>query len=202
MKGRNGRFTTQTGLKPSEEAELVAQVISAITGARFEVVTPPPGFPFPTQNLSWFLRCRSRADIEKIPYLNTVWRETRGPMWLESLALGDTVDWIGLAYGPEMADESLNINYSRSGETEFKAELGRRFPLVLERLDEYTKVADRVSEKTKVPLEIRRSGSGGMMVFTLAARITPERPSRMSLEAGAKAAIEALKEAYSEILRI
>ena len=189
-------------MKPSVEAEMVRDVVSAVTGAKFEIVTPPPGFPFSTEGTSWFLRCRSRADIENVPYLNTVWREKRGLIWLESLALGDTVDWIGLAYGPEMADESLNFNYAHLSDLEFKAELGRRFPLVLERLEEYSEITKKISAKTKAHLEIKRSGSGGMMVFTLASQMRSERPSRKSLEKIARSTIGAMKAAYSEILKI
>jgi hypothetical protein len=190
------------GLKSSAEAVLVREVLSDVTGAKFEIVMPSPGFPFSAENISWFLRCRNRTDIEKVPYLNTVWKERRGLVWLESLALGDTVDWIGLAYGPEMADESLNLNYSHLNDLDFKAELGRRFPLVLERLEEYSKVAEKISDKTKVRLEIKRSGSGGMVVFYLASQMSFGTPSRKSLEMKAKSTIGAMKAAYSEILKI
>lgn len=184
------------------EAELVGEVVSEVTRAKFEVVSPPPGFPFPTKNLEWLVRCRNLPDIEKVPYVNTVWRETKGPIWLESLALGDSVEWIGLAYGPEMADESLNLDYARMGESEFKAELGKRFPLVLERLEQYSEVAAKESARTKTHLEIRRAGSGGMIVFTLAARMNVGEPSRASLSRGVRANVGALKEAYAEILKL
>jgi hypothetical protein len=184
------------------EAELVREVVSEVTRARFEVVSPPPGFPFPAKNLEWLVRCRKLPDINEVPYVNTVWRETKGPIWLESLALGDSVDWIGLAYGPEMADESLNLDYARMDESEFKAELGKRFPLVLERLEQYSEVAAKESARTKTRLEIRRAGSGGMIVFTLAARMKVGEPSRASLTREVKANIAALSAAYSQILKL
>jgi len=183
------------------EAELVREVVSGVTGAKFEVVSPPPGFPFP-KGLEWLVRCRSLPDIKKVPYLNTVWREADGPVWLESLVLGDSVDWIGLAYGPEMADESLNLDYARMDDAAFKAELGKRFPLVLERLERYSGIAARVSAKTKTHLEIRRAGSGGMIVFTLAARMNVTRPSRASLLRRVRGNVGALRVAYSEILEL
>jgi hypothetical protein len=101
-----------------------------------------------------------------------------------------------------MADESLRLNYSSLADPEFKAELGRRFPLVLERLEQYSKAIGKVSDDTKVHLELRRSGTGGMAIFTIAARLRLENPDRKTLERGAKAAIEALKTAYSQVLKI
>lgn len=183
-----------------KEAEVVRDLVSEVTGAKFEVVSPPPGFPLPTKRVEWLVRCRSLPDIERVPYVNTVWREAKGPVWLESLVLGDSVDWIGLAYGPDMADESLNLDYARMDDPEFKAELGKRYPLVLERLERYSGIAERVSSKTKTDLEVRRAGSGGMVVFTLAARMNVARPSRASLLRGVRASVGALQAAYSDIL--
>src|ERR1700733_5409773 len=96
-----------------EEVEFVMDLVSKATNARFEVVQPPPDHPLPIQNLEWFIRCRKLEDIEKTRYLNTVWKERNGSIWLESLAVGNTMSWIESAYGQEPAIKSLDLDYSQ-----------------------------------------------------------------------------------------
>ncbi len=186
-----------------DEKDFVRKALWEATDAHFEVVAPNPAFPLPVDSLEWFMRCRNKDEIEAAPYLNTVWKEKSGRIWLESLALGDTIDWIELAYGEERAAASLDLDYSRFDEEWFQSDFNRRFPIIMARIREYEGVVAAISKTRRVHLEIRRAGSKGMLLFTIAARV--ERPKGAGLESlrsAIKKNASALKEAYEAIANL
>jgi len=185
------------------EQELVRETVSEATGVHFEVVPPHPAFPLAVDRLEWFMRCRNREEIAKVPYLNAVWKEKGVGVWLESLAVGDTIDWIELAYGDEKAGESLDTDYSRFEDASFQQDFKQRFPIVMARIREYEQVAAEVSKKRKVKLQIRRAGSRGMLVFTVAALVqTRKGASPASLVSALKKSVSAMKEAHQTIAEL
>jgi hypothetical protein len=199
-KARSAR--RQKGPKLSEQ-EFVRETVSEATGARFEVVAPHPAFPLAVDRLEWFMRCRNQEEIAKAPYLNAVWKERGVGIWLESLAVGDTIDWIELAYGDAVAGESLDLDYSRFGDASFREEFGRKFPIVVGRIEEYERAAAGVAKSRRVHLEIRRAGSKGILVFTAAALVRiPRRATQKSLGSALRRGVSALKEAYGQIARL
>ena len=194
--------TRREAPKPSEQ-EFVRETVLKAAGVRFEVVAPHPAFPLAVDRLEWFMRCRNREEIEKAPYLNAAWKEKGVGIWLESLAVGDTVDWIEIAYGDEKVGESLDIDYSRFEDKAFQEDFKQRFPIVLERIREYEQAAAGVSKKRKVQLQIRRAGSRGMLVFTVATLVRgPKRATLASLGSAIRKNVSALKEAYQQIEKL
>jgi hypothetical protein len=190
----------RTKVPKTSEQEFVRETVSKATGVQFEVIAPHPAFPLAVDKLAWFMRCRNRDEIAKAPYLNAVWKEKGAGIWLESLAVGDTIDWIELAYGEERAGESLDIDYSRFDDPTFQAEFKQKFPIVLARIREYEEAAAGISKRRKVHLEIRRAGSRGMLVFTIAARLDmPKGATLGALGSAVRKNASALKEAYEEI---
>jgi hypothetical protein len=173
-----------------DEKVLVREALLEATGASFEVVAPNPAFPLPVESLEWFMRCRNKDEIEAAPYLNTVWKEKGGRIWMESLALGDTIDWI-------------ELDYSRFDEDWFQADFNRRFPIIMARIREYEGVVAGISKTRRLHLEIRRAGSKGMLVFTIAARVdVPKGAGPESLRSTIKKNAQALKEAYEAIANL
>jgi len=184
----------------TNEQEFVREEISKATGVHFEIVPPHPAFPLAVDRLAWFMRCRNKDEIAKSPYLNAAWKERRVGIWLESLAVGDTIDWIELAYGDEKAGASLDIDYSRFEDPAFQADFGQRFPIVMEWIREYEKVAADISKEMRVKLQVRRAGSKGMLVFTLASLVAaPKSASRASLGSALRKNVDALRKAYERI---
>jgi len=185
------------------EEEVVKETILAQAGVHFEVIAPHPAFPLPVEKLDWFMRCRIKDEIAAAPYVNAAWKEKRGPIWLESLAVGDTLDWIELAYGADQAEASLNTDYSRFGDASFKAEFGQRFPIVMRRVKEYEDKVAVVAKRTKVRLELRHAGSKGLLVFTVAARVdVPKAATMVPLQNALKKAVEGMSAAYSSIEKL
>lgn len=185
------------------EQEFVRETVSNEARVHFEVVAPHPAFPLAVDKLGWFMRCRNKDEIVKAPYLNAVWKEKGVGIWLESLAVGDTIDWIELAYGEERASASLDIDYSHFDEPSFQADFNRKFPLVLGRIREYEEAAAGVSKRRKVHLEVRRAGSKGMLVFTIAACLVVRKgASQAALGNAIRKNASALKAAYEKIAKL
>ena len=185
------------------EQEVVTRALEEATGVHFEVIAPHPAFPLPVESLDWFMRCRNKDEIDRSPYLNAAWKDKGGPMWLESLAVGDTVDWIELAYGEDKVGDSLSIDYSRFDDKSFQDDFSQKFPIVLERVREYDQAAADVSKRRRVQVEIRRAGTKGIMVFTISARLDLQRGATKRVLANAVAKnAAALNETYSAIGQI
>ena len=187
----------------ASEQEFVRDTVSEAAGVHFQVVAPHPAFPLAADRLEWFMRCRNGEEIAKAPYLNAVWKERGAGIWLESLAVGDTVDWIELAYGDEKVGESLDIDYSRFDDPSFQQDFSQRFPIVMRRIREYEQIAADISKKRKVKLQIRRAGSRGMLVFTVAALVqSPKGATHASLKSALKKNVAALKETHQQIAQL
>jgi len=185
------------------EKDLVRETVSEATGVHFEVVPPHPAFPLPVEKLDWFMRCRDKNEIASAPYLNVAWKERGGAVWMESLVVGDTVDWIEIAYGDEKAGQSLDIDYSRFDDPAFQDDFKMRFPIVIGRIREYEEAVAAVAGGTKTKLELRRSGTKGMLVFTVAAKVEVRKgASQETLRSAVRKNAAALKEAYEKIQRL
>jgi hypothetical protein len=179
------------------QAELVRDLVSAATGASFEIIQQSADRPIPIHNLEWFIRCRKLGDIERVPYLNSVWKVKDGRVWLESLALGDTFEWISSAYGEEAAEDSLDFNYSGFIDDMFRREFEAKYPVVARRIKVCESVAEQVSREKGVHLELRASGSKGIVVFTLASWI---QPVDSSLKRSIEAVVVSLKVCYERAM--
>ena len=188
----------KTKAPKAPEEETVRLAVEEATGVSFEVIPPHPAFPLPVDRVEWFMRCRKKEEISRAPYLNVAWKEKGAGVWLESLAVGDTVDWIELAYGEEKVNESLNLDYTTFDEPAFQDSFRQKFPIVIERIREYERVVATVAKRRKVKLQIRRAATRGMLVLTVAAFFKGQK-SASSLRTAVEKNASALKEAYRQI---
>ncbi len=183
-----------------KEVEAVQEMLLSLTGTKFEATNVPDQLRNRSLQPKWFLKCNDMQQARVIPYLNEVWKEEEGAIWMESLPLGDTIDWIEVAYGEEAAAASIDVNYSEFGSKEFQARFGREYPLVYQRIQRYEEVADRVSRDKKAHLELRKSGSKGIVVFSFAVRIAKVDSKTLARKIGTS--LNALKEAYAQAMQV
>lgn len=182
------------------EAEAVREVLSSITQVHFEVTNVPDDFQTQSLHARWFIQCLDTKEARAVPHVNKAWQQEDGSVWLESLPLGDTIDWIEVAYGEEAAARSLDTNYSDFGTKDFQAGFGNTFPLVYQRIQTYAEVASRISKEKKVHLELRNNGSKGIVVFTFVSKIGLHDSKTLSTKV--EASVEALKEAYTRAMQV
>jgi hypothetical protein len=182
-----------------KEAESVKEMLSKLVGSVFEVSNTPDDFQNQSIHPRWFLKCNDRSQANNTPYVNEAWKQPDGTVWLESAPLGDTIDWIEMAYGEEAAAKSIDVNYSDFVSKEFQETFGREYPLVYQRIQQYSEIATQVSSARKVQIELRNSGSKGIVVFTFAAKMKDVEAK--SLEKKLSANVEALKDAYTQSMQ-
>jgi len=187
-------------LKGQAQRDLIRDLVSEATNARFEIIERAEDGSFPVKGVEWFMRCRNEEDIRKTPYLNTVWKERDGPVWMESLAIGDTFDWIGSSYGEETAGNTLDLNYSEFAEKRFRSQFNAKYPLVQRRIQSCETIAVEAGRRHRVHLELRSIGSKGIVVFTLSARLSALE--KASLAKRVKSSVTALREAYEQVTQI
>jgi len=105
----------------------------------------------------------------------------------------------GGSYGEEAGAESLDLNYSDFSDRKLRAEFERKYPLVQQRIQYCELIAEEAAKKHGVHLELRSSGSKGIVVFTLAARISAQDSA--SLGKHVDACVAALRDAYAQAMQ-
>jgi hypothetical protein len=178
-------------------AEKTAELLSKITGAPFQVSKPHPEDPVNREKLVWFVSYRDASFVSKVPYVQRAWK-SKGEIILESTDLGDMLEWIELAYGEEAAGRSLNTDYSGLSSKELQTKFGKEYPLVYQKIRMYEGIVTEISKKRSVRVELRYSGSKGILTFTFTARLEDDPKS---LETRIEANVEALKHAYGQAMK-
>jgi hypothetical protein len=177
---------------PMIEAKKIQDVISRIIGVQFEITNIEENRPNSLIHPLWYMSCLEITQASKIPYVNSLWREG-GEIWVESLTIDNSSQLIELTYGEEAAARSSDLGFESE---EFQLELHRDYPIVFQKIQRYKSIANQVSERRKVQLELKKEGAEGIVDFTFVAKIMDTDDK--SLENKLRANVEALKEAYQQ----
>lgn len=180
----------------TEEAYSLRDIMSKITGVEYDIREALPDFPPPSDCASWYLLGREFRRPKGTPYASTVWEDQDGRVYLESMYIGNTTEWIGPAYGEAGVIKGLKIDYSEFPQA--RKMLAEMFPLVEKRIDRYEKILVNTSAKYDVNLCLRCAGEKGGATFFIAAKIEGKRLTSEKEDA-IKRNVEALRTAWSEI---
>jgi hypothetical protein len=178
------------------EAERIREAVSELTGARFEI-RETSALPAVFARAVWFMRCREITQASKIPYVNSLWRESN-EIRIESLTTGNASQWIEQTYGEGAVYSIVGADMTEFGSAAFRNEFLRPFPKVKKKLDGYGQVLKRVSKEYGTKLEIRYEGRKGLASFFLDAVVDVSSKSIESELKDIANAIDALKEAYEQ----
>lgn len=183
-----------------DEPEMIRDRVSKLTGARFEM-REVRNRPARLVHAIWFMRCREITQSNKIPHVNSLWRED-GEIRIESLTIGNASQWIEQEYGEEAVYPIAGMDLTDFGIADFRNEFLNPFPKIKDKLDGYERRLRRISKKYGKKLEVRYDGRRGLVTFYLDAIIDAKRGNiEWELES-IETAIRALKEAYQEITEI
>lgn len=177
------------------EAEVVRDLLSRLTGAPFRVTNPEPADPFIRTKLIWFVACPDAFYLNRMAYAQRVWKDEVG-ITIETDFLGNTVDWIELEYGDDVAGKSRTMDYTDFWSKQVQDEFALEYPRVAERVKLYQRIAANVSKRKAVNIEVRATNSDGMVWLTLAANAG--NPDSKNLESVIATNVNALKEAFEE----
>jgi hypothetical protein len=181
----------------TEEAYSLRDIISKVTGVGYDVREALPDFPPPGNHASWYLLGREFRGPSGTPYASTVWEDRDGRVYLESMYIGNTTEWIGPTYGEAGVIRGLKIDYSVFDRA--RKSLAEMFPLVEERLDRYESILTNTSSKYHVNLRLRCDGGMGGATFFIVAKIEGKGLTAEKKAETIKQNVEALRAAWNEI---
>ena len=172
------------------EAEDVRTAISQLTRAEFEI-GDPGGYPVELGTVSWFLWCPEITQMREIPYINVIWANKEGIIYLDSMPLGNTTNWVESAYGEEAAARAMDLDFGDFAEV--RSEFEHDFPLVGKRINEYERIVSNVSDQRAVAIGIFFHGRKGRATLRLRGKLTEQAGRTNSVERTVKALEEAWK---------
>ena len=178
------------------EAEEVRQWVSKLTRANFQI-TDPGRYALQPEKVKWFFWCPEITEMREIPYLNVVWADKSGNIYLDSMPVGNTTDWVESAYGEEAARRSMDMDFADFSRA--RDEFERAFPLVGKRITEYEKTASDVSTRRNLLIDIFYHGRKGRATLRLRGRIPAGDSSTGPVWDRIEATVKALKEAFDSL---
>jgi hypothetical protein len=180
----------------SENAEELRDLMTKLTGRKYDVREAKAGFPPLSHHSSRYVFAPS-LEAKSSRYARKLWRDNQSSIYIESFYLGDTTRWIEDEYGEEGATVASAIDHSDFAVA--RAILAKKFPVVEKSLRDYEKIVSDVSAKRGVNLSIGYEGSNGGAIFYLNAKIEAG-PHHVGKDAEQiERNLEALKEAWAKI---
>jgi len=178
-----------------EEANVLCQIMSKLTRAKYEIRSGVPNFP-PEDHEGWFVFA---PKLGKTAYARKTWGDKEGNVFIESMYLGDTGHWVETEYGERGAIAAFELDYS-----DFDAVrkiLAEKFPLVEESLRDHEKIVAQVASKHKVDLRMRYDTRKGGATVYLHAKIEAKGLDSKSKIDKIRLNVGAMKEAWRNIER-
>jgi hypothetical protein len=182
-----------------EGAFVIRDMVVAATGSTYGIKAALPEFPPPSHHASWYLLGNELRGPNSTMHAHTAWEDDSGNIFIRSMYLGDTTDWIGPSYGEEGAIDAMRIDYSDFNRA--RKMLARKFPLVEERLSRYERILGDISSKYHVALTLWCAGEMGLATFYVIAKISARDLAAEEKAKMVKLNVKALKEAWNEIDR-
>jgi hypothetical protein len=153
-----------------EEAEAVCDAMNDWTGAEYDVM--PPKFSYRGYNSwVWFVLAEFVPKSGLTDHANALWKDESGVVWIESIRVGDTINWVELDYGEEGVGESLEMDLTDFSKPEVRREFGNHFPVVYDYITKYEKILAEVSSNEGVSLQMKYRGEKGAAFFYMDAKI-------------------------------
>jgi hypothetical protein len=178
--------------------ELVRGLVNQLTNSHFEL-SDPNRYPVPRGNLNWFMWCPEILEMRKIPYINVVWADKQDNVYLESMPVGNVLEWVEQSEGEDAVRQVLQMDLTGLGTRELRSLLGRDFPTIESRLAACEEIAEEVSSRRRVKVELIWHGRKGATACRLRSVIRFNDSSRESMKTELESALGALREAFDKI---
>jgi len=183
-----------------ESAEEIRQLVSELTKSTFKL-TSSDRYPVPSENVKWFMWCPEITEMREIPYLNVVWADKDDNIYLDSMPIGNTTNWVARDYGEKAAQDAMDLDFSDYPIAISKLE--HSFPLVGSRISTLEEIVKEISAKTGLSIEVFHYGRKGRATLRLRGRVSAgdSSGSSSSLDRMNKIrqSVDALKEAWERV---
>jgi len=182
----------------AEEAYSLRDLMSKVTGVAYDVREALPDFPPPADHASWYLLGREFRGPKGVAHADTVWEDRDGRVFIESMYVGNTTEWIEPVYGEKGVIALMKIEHPDVESA--RKSIAEKFPTVEKRLRYYERTIADISSERKVSLGLRSVGKGGFTSF-IVAKIEAKGLAEEEKEKIFKQNVDALKAAWDKIMR-
>ena len=179
------------------EVETIVRFVSDLTHSPFQV--REPFLSYSIGKSKWFIGCPDAYYAARAPYLTEVWADKEDNIWLESMELGNTIEWTEQLQSERLLPKLQKMDLTDFAKPEVRKEFGKTFPRVLKRLNGYESVVARVSLESGIHLEIRYDAEKTIVGFNIGAKILVKGLDLQSKLEKIRAAAEALRKACDGI---
>ncbi len=182
----------------NEEAEMIREAISRFTKTEYEFSEPLQGFPSPEKDVVWLIispfQLAERVD-SPAPF---IWEDKSGILHVESVQLGNTIEWVEQTYGEKGAIKvsSMALDFSKPKSRE---EFKKLFPTAYRRLSDYEKILAEVSSMRATSLSMNYERNQNMVSFYAVATFDARGLDTQTKIERIKLTIEAIREALDRI---
>ncbi len=156
----------------AEEVKVIQKRLIELTGAQFKVVKLRRDSPVWRDKLVWLIQCSDLQRLGETGYANTVWKDPDSNVCIDTVSIGDTLEWIETEYGEQACGEAINMKFGQLTSREDRQKFGERFPTADKRLRAYEAMVERVSATRSVDIMIRREKSEGITTFYVTAKVS------------------------------
>jgi len=180
-----------------EEARLIRDAMSKITGAKYEIRDVLPKFRSRFYDQVWYVLASQLEQTKLTAFAHTAWEDPNRHVNLQSMSIGSTTEWTEYLYGEEALDAVMKLG-SEDFQT-VKKELSKRYPKIGKRLDKIEGILTDVSSKHRVGLYLRGVGGDESTALFIEARFEIRVSNSADFEKALKQAVLALKDAWDRI---
>ncbi len=145
----------------AQEVKVGQKKLIELTGARFKVVKPRRDSPVWRDKLVWLIQSSDLQRLGETSYANTIWKDTDGIVSIDTVSIGDTLEWIETEYGEQACGEAIKMKFGQLTNGEDRQKFAERFPNADKRLRAYEAIVERVSATRSVDIIITREKSWG-----------------------------------------
>jgi len=178
------------------EAETLRRAVSEVINADYETRMAEPNFP-PASSATWYIFAPDISQLSKTAPARKIWEDGEGNLYIESIFLGNTTDWIGHHYGEESAIQATRMDFSDFSTV--RKELASRFPLFDKDLREYEGMLADVSQKYGVELRMRYDSGKGVAILYMNAKIKTKGLDLQAKIEKVRLNVRALQEALGRV---
>jgi hypothetical protein len=183
------------------EAEAVRDLLSRLTDCPFRICEPDPFEPVAEGEPVWFVSCPELIYCAEVAHALLAWKGSTKNVMIQTIPLRYNVHFIERVYGLIAGDIAHDAGLLDFEDPRARTRLAEDFPLSEELLRVYEGVAERTAKEKGVTLRLVYAGKRRARRCSYGA-IVKSREDLASELAEIERSVDALKEAYRELVRI
>ena len=134
------------------EAETTKRILNQLTRARYGYGQTQHRPGHLGEAPRWYVTFLDGADYELVAHAATVWADSKGTLWIDSVHLGCPTSWAEEEYGEKGAIQvmDMHIDYRHLSPDQIQVKL-KTLPNLYDRIGTYKRAESDISTETGIP---------------------------------------------------